>query len=754
MAVVFAAEDLKHRRQVAIKVLKPEISHAIGSKRFLREIETVARLSHPNILPLHDSGEADGLLYFVMPRVREESLRERLRGEERLPLDDVVQIAREVGDALDYAHSQGLVHRDIKPGNILFEAGHAVVTDFGIARAGSEAGESRLTETGLTVGTLAYMSPEQAMGEIELDARTDVYSLGCVVYELLAGELPHTGTSPQAILAKKTLEPAPDVRRVNADIPVTVAAVVRRALESEPSDRYDKPGEFAEALARAATDTAIQEAARLQRRARRLRGFAATAAVALAAVGGWWLSTKVGGPAIERLAVLPITSPMNDPEQEFFVRGIHDALISELGLAGVTVIGRQSVMRYRDTDTPIRDIAQELELDAVVEGSAFLSGDSVAIRVRLVDGESEEQLWAGTYDEEVTNIVAIQRDVTRAIAQEIQFALTPQAEARLTVAEDVDPEVYQAVLQGQFQLSKLTAEGLETALRYFERALRMDPNSAAAHAGVARVWSGRAQNGYVSMDEARPYIEAAVARALELDPELADVHRTVAGTSVWSEWNWERGEAAFERAIQLDPNNAPIRASYSHYLRYVDRDEEARAQIARALELDPFHSRVVGFAGMQLMWDSRFDEAIDLLREQLRVAPNDPIALSNLRTAYHLTGRHEDAIEMWKQFYASLGNDEGVAALERGWEEGGYRGALRAAAETLEVQSQTRFVTPYQIATAYTRAGDTEKALEYLEKAFEAHDPNMPYLTVDRIYDFMRDDPRFQDLIRRMGLPV
>ncbi len=754
MAVVFAAEDLKHRRQVAIKVLKPEIAHAIGSKRFLREIETVAGLSHPNILPLHDSGEADGLLYFVMPLIREESLRDRVQREERLSLDDVIQIAREVGDALDYAHSQGLVHRDIKPGNILFEAGHAVVSDFGIARAGSEAGESRLTETGLTVGTLAYMSPEQAMGEVELDARTDVYSLGCVAYELLAGELPHTGTSPQAVLAKKTLEPAPDIRGINADIPVTVAAVVRKALESEPADRYDTPGQFADALARAATDTAIQEAARVRRRALRLRGFAATAAIALVAAGGWWLSTSVGGPAIERLAVLPVTSPSNDPEQEFFVRGIHDALISELGLAGVTVIGRQSVMKYRDADTPIRDIAQELELDAVVEGSAFLNGDSVAIRVRLVDGQSEEQLWAGTYDEEVTNVVAIQRDVTRAIAQEIQFALTPQAEARLAATPDVDPEAYQAVLQGRFHYTKLTPEGLETALRYFERALEMDPNSAAAHAGVARVWGGRAQNGYVSMAEARPKIEAALARALELDPELADVHHMLAATSVWYEWNWARGEVAFERVLELDPNNAQARAGYSHYLRYVDREEEARTQIARAMELDPFNSQVVGFAGMQLMYDHRFEEAINSLQELLRVAPNDPLALSNLRTAYHLTGLHEEAFEMWRQFYAALGNDEGVAALERGWEEGGYLGALRAAAETLEAQSRTRFVTPYQIATAYTRAGDAEKALEYLEKAFDAHDPNMPYLTVDPIYDFMRDDPRFQDLIRRLGLPV
>jgi len=753
MAVVMAAEDLKHHRPVAIKVLKPELALAIGSDRFLREIEIAAGLSHPNILPVHDSGDADGLLYFVMPLLDEETLRERLRREGRLPLDEAIGISSEVADALDYAHTRGLVHRDIKPGNILFQAGHAVVSDFGIARAVSEAGGARLTETGLAVGTPAYMSPEQATGATELDARTDVYSLGCVLYEMLAGEAPHEDASPQAVLAKKMLGEVPDLRATREDLPATVTEVVRKALETDPADRFATPGQLTEALTHAATDEAIARHARQKRRARRRRALAMAAVVALLAAGGWWLSTMVGAPAIERLAVLPIANSMNDPAQDFFVRGLHDALISELGLAGVTVIGRQSVMKYRDTDTPVREIAPELDLDAVIEGSAILTGDSVSIQVRLVDGRSEAQLWTGSYGEEVRNVMAIYRDVTRTVAREIQFALTPQAEARLAVAPEVDPEAYAAVLQGHFHRAKMTPEGFDTALSYYERALLTDPDNAAAYAGVALVWGGRAQNGYVSMAEASPAMEEAAARALELDDELAAVHDMLASKGVWWDWDWEAGDRAFRRTLELDPSNAHPRATYSHYLYYVDRHEEARAQIERALELDPFDELVQGFYGMTLMYEHRFEEGVAFLEEMLSVSPNNAIALGMLRTAYHMMGRHEEALEIWKQSYASLGNTEGVAALERGWEEAGYSGALRAAAETLEAQSRTRFVTPWQIGTLYARAGEADKALEYLERAYEAHDPNIPYLSVDPIFDFMRDDPRFQALMGRLGLP-
>jgi serine/threonine-protein kinase len=755
MAVVYLAEDVKHRRSVAIKVLRPEVAPALGGERFLREIEIAAQLSHPNILALHDSGEAAGLLYFVMPYVDGESLRDRLVREGTLPLDEAVRVTRQVADALSFAHERGLIHRDVKPENILFHAGHAVVADFGIARAVSDAGGSRLTETGLSLGTVAYMSPEQATGETRLDARTDVYALGCVLYECLAGAPPFPGSTAQAVLARKIVDEVPPLTARQHDVPPTVELVLRRALARDAAQRYATPADLSAALSTAVTATEIERDRRRRRRLRTWRG--AGAALLLVALGGlgWWGTSILSGPAYERLAVLPISNPGNDPAQDYFVEGIHDALITELGLAGVTVIGRQSVMRYRGSDTPIRAIARELGLDAVVEGSATLVGDSsLAVSVRLLDARTEAQLWGGSYDDDIRNVMAIYRDVTREIASQIRLALSPEAEARLRVAAapQVDPQAYEAILQGHFYRSRLTRESLETAQRYFERALEIDPENAAAYAGLATVWGGRAQNGFISVEEARPPAEAAVRRALELGDDLAEVHYTLAGRRTWVDWDWEGAGRAFERALELDPNHAQTRAYYSHYLHYVGRPDEAVAQIERALELDPLDPLVQGLYAMELMYERRFEFAIDRLEEVLRTSPRDPIALSTLRTAYHMTGRHEQAMDIWRRSYE--GDPARLAALERGWEAGGYSGALRAAAEALEAQSETSFVTPWQIGTLYTRAGDAQRALDYLERAFEARDPNLPYLSVDPIFDFMREDPRFQDLMRGLDLPI
>ena len=754
MAVVFLAEDLKHRRSVAIKVLRPEVAPALGGERFLREIEIAAQLSHPNILALHDSGEASGLLYFVMPYVDGESLRDMLTRVGTLPLDEAVRVTTQVADALSYAHERGLIHRDVKPENILFHAGHAVVTDFGIARAVSEAGGSRLTETGLSLGTVAYMSPEQATGEVRLDARTDVYALGCVLYECLAGAPPFAGSTAQAVLARKIVDDVPPLPTRHVDVPPTVEHVVRRSLARDADERFRTPAELSEALGRAITATEIERDRIRTRRARAAR--VAATALLLTGVGGlgWWGTSLLSGPTHQRLAVLPIANGLNDPGQDYFVEGIHDALITELGMAGVTVIGRQSVMRYRGTDTPVRDIARELDLDAVLEGSARLVGDSVAVRVRLLDGRTESQLWAGSYDDEVRNVMSIYRDVTSEIVREIRLALSPEAETRLHVAAapQVDPQVYEAILQGHFYRSRITRESLETAQRYFEFALERDPRSAAAYAGLATVWVARAQNGYVSMAEAEPPREAALRRALELDESLAEVHFTIAATRTWNDWDWEGAGAAFARALELDPSHAQTRAYYAHYLHFMGRHDSATAQVERALELDPLDQLVQSLYAMELMYERRFEFAIDRLEEVLRTSPRDPIALSTLRTAYHMTGRHEQAMDIWRRSYE--GDPMRLAALERGWEAGGYSGALRAAAEALEDQSRTRFVTPWQIGTLYTRAGDAGRALDYLERAFEARDPNLPYLSVDPIFDFMRGEPRFQALIRRLGLPA
>jgi serine/threonine-protein kinase len=378
MATVYLAEDLKHRRQVAIKLLRPELAATLGPERFVREIEIAANLTHPHILPLHDSGEADGFLYYVMPFVEGESLRDRLFREKKLSVPDAVRITDQVASALSYAHERGVVHRDIKPENILLAGDQAIVADFGIARAVEAAGGERLTGTGLAVGTPAYMSPEQAVGDTNVDGRSDVYALGCVVYEMVSGQAPFEGETPQGILAKHAVDTAPSLRTSDPSIPLFLERAVERALAKHPADRFQTASAFAEAL------TSELVVARVGRRRSPWLAISG-ATIVLFAVAALVLSNVLGGPAYERLAVLPPANLMNDPEQEYFVQGVHTALISELQRAGVAVIARTSVLQYENTQKPISEIATELSVDALVEASVLRAGDSVEIEVSLVD---------------------------------------------------------------------------------------------------------------------------------------------------------------------------------------------------------------------------------------------------------------------------------------------------------------------------------------------------------------------------------
>ena len=751
MAVVYLAEDLKHHRRVAIKVLRPELSAAMGPERFLREIEIAARLNHPNILALHDSGEADGVLYFVMPFVEGESLRDRLDREGQLSLDDAVQITCEVGSALGYAHEQGLVHRDIKPENILFQAGHALVCDFGIAKAASEA-RGRLTETGLAVGTLTYMSPEQAVGEEEIDGRTDLYALGCVLHQMLSGEVPFVGPTPQAVLSKKLMGTATDLSTVRPDIPPTVRKVISRVLATAREDRFDTAEALSSALVYAATELAVVEDARRRSRSRIWRTAAMLAGVVAFSVGGWWLSAVVGGPPIRRIALLPLTNTQRDTAQDFFVQGVHEDLVKELTYAGIRVINSNSVRGYAGTDMRIRDIAAELNVDGVIVSSATLEGDRIEVELSLVDGISEESRWIERFQADVTNIVSLYHDVTRAIATEIETELSGEALARLAEAPPVDPQVFEALLQARFQWQKLTEEGINNALDYYALALSRDSTSVEAWIGTARVWGARAQQGLVSGEEALRQGAAAMARAAALDPSASQDPADLAGRRTWLEWNWDGGEAAFLRAIEKDPTDSVNRAYYSQLLFYLGRIDEALEQVELAAELDPFNSLVQGLHAQDLIFLHRYEDAEAVLVRALEREPGAPYPLATLRTTYHLMERHEEAIQAWRESYSSLGDAGALDALNRGYAESGYPTALEFVAELFIERLATEDAAPWQIGTLYTRAGRAEEALHYLELAYEEHDPNMPSLSVDPIFDFLEEEPRFLTMLSGLGL--
>ena len=748
MAVVYLAEDLKHGRSVAVKVLRPELGHELGADRFLREIRIAAGLSHPNILPLFDSGEADGLLYFVMPYVDGETLRHRLDRDTTLPVEDVVRIIGEVGNALARAHEKGVVHRDIKPANILFESGHALVADFGVARAIDAAGGERLTRTGLAVGTPAYMSPEQVAGEASEDARSDVYSLGCLAYEMLAGEPPFTGSSAHAVVAGHIAKPVPSLRKRRPDVPAGLERAIERALAKEPSARFTTTTELVEAMTGAITAEAQRaEEGRAVRR-RWTRSAAVLAVVAVVGGGGWWLTDSLSRPAIERLAVLPAVNITRDPEQDYFVDGVQEALVAELQRAGLSILARQSVLQYRDTDKTILQIAQELGVDALIQLTVGREGDDVVVAVSLLDGRSQLTLWTKSFDAPVEGLLALHRDVSRRIAAEIGRVLAPEAEARLAERPVVDPRALEAVMRGNVHLRTFTPQDLALALQYFESALEIDSLYALAHLGVGSVWGYRAQAGMIPAAEAGPVVQAHLAKALAIDPELPRARWVEAGNSVWRAWDFETGQIQMRRAIQLDPNDAEAQVFYGHLLMILGRWDEAVRQGELAMEIDPLNAFVTGLHGWLLESVGRRDEAIELLTDMLARNPAASFGRAHVANALHRAGRDEEAFALMRRDHASRFGPAVAEALDRGWGEGGFPGASKAAADVLAASGRS----PWTIAQRYAAAGEVESAIDWLEIALEQRDQNMPYVGVISGFQELHDHPRFREVARRVGV--
>jgi serine/threonine-protein kinase len=469
----------------------------------------------------------------------------------------------------------------------------------------------------------------------------------------------------------------------------------------------------------------------------------------------WGYLFFLGGPAYERLAVLPPTNLMNDPEQEYFVQGVHTALISELQRAGVAVIARTSVMRYENTEKLAREIAQELDVDALVELSVFRVGDSVETEVQLVDGGTEQYVGEPiTRGGQLRDVMTLYRNLSRAIASEIQATLTPQAEAILASAREVDPQVYEAYLRGQFHFERLTPSSLEAALEWYERALQRDSTYALAYVGIANVWGARAMMGTESIREAHLQSSTAVRKAWELDSTLAEVQGTAASIRMSQEWDWAGAETAYRRVIELNPNDPVARQSYANLLAILGRPEEARAEMDRAVALDPSNGLVRLFNGTLFMSERRYEDAV---AEYRRARELGSFGIIPVWDALDLMGAYAEAFAELRRWVAEVTEDEEVLdGLDRGYAEGGYRAACRRVADILAARSAATsavWVGSYSVASWYASAREKERTLEWLERAYEEHIPNMPWVGADPLNDFVREEPRFQALLRRMNLP-
>jgi serine/threonine protein kinase/Tfp pilus assembly protein PilF len=765
MGIVYKAEDLKLKRSVALKFLPPHLMDSPDLKeRFLIEAQAAAALNHPNICVIHEVGEDEARPYIAMEFVEGETLKDKLR-KGPLGASDALAIASQVAAGLAEAHGKGIIHRDIKSANIMVTAkGQAKVMDFGLAKL---QGGSSLTRSQTTLGTVAYMSPEQARGG-DLDARTDIWSLGVVLYEALAGKLPFRGDHDQAVIYSILHHEPEPLKRTRPDAPPGLEEIVVQALAKKPGDRYQTMEELREDVE--AVAEGLKPLRARYRPARKIFGIRTVyvygaVVIVLAAILGLnigGLRSKLLGrtapaPAI-RLAVLPFENLSGDPEQDHISDGLTQEMIAQLGRLHpetLSVIAKTSVMHYKKMSTPLDQIGRELNVGYVLEGSAQKEGTRVRITAELVKVKDQTQLWSDSIEREMSGILVLQNEVAQKVAGALALKLLPAEQARLASAKSVNPEAYEACLLGD-HIANLNAADLEAAMRYYELALEHDPDYAPAYAGIAGVWIARQQAGFTLPSEAGPKAKAAARRALELDETLPSAHTMLAAILTWTDWDWEAAGREWEKSIELAPDDAAAHASYSLYLMIVGRRDEAMRQIERAVELDPVTPYVAAVYALDLAVARRYDDSIVQARRALRLEPNHPTASNVLVFALHGSGQHDEAIKAASRYYADRLPDapDIREALERGYAEEGYAGAFRRAAD-VEVSRHVEVPgIAWDAAGNYILAGDTARALDWLEKAIAQHDPNAPFANCLPIWDPVRSDPRFQALLRKMNFPV
>jgi TolB-like protein len=745
MGEVYEARDERLGRCVALKFLPGRFAEDRDAfERFEREARAASSLNHPNICTVHDVGDAGGRPFFVMERLEGTTLKDRIEAG-AMTVDEVIAVGVQIADALAAAHARGIVHRDIKPANIFLTAhGEAKVLDFGLAKLTGERPWVRsasstpreaapvwgggLTTPGATMGTIAYMSPEQARGEA-VDARTDLFSLGVVLYEMATGYRPFRGNSAEQVLtAIKTAKPACPTAS-GCQIAPALERVILKCLEKDPAQRYPSASELHATLSEIRRTRALKT--------RRWVVVSAGAAAAALAAGAYIGRRLIWTPGHVMVAVLPLEDLGRDPEQAYFAAGLHEELISVIGRLypdRLGVIGSSSVRPYTGENKRIDRIGRDLHVTYVVDGSVRREGTRVRISAKLIRVEDEAQVWAETYDRDLTQVLALQSDVAQSVAQGIERTLKPSPQVRLALARPVSPQAYEAYLRGEFA-----------------KAIAIDPGYAQAYAGLAGSLYYRGLFGGGPPREIFERVRRASRKAIELDPTLADPYASLALAEIHTQGRWREAEKEFRHALQLDPSNSHVRHEYAHFLLCLNRTRDSAEECRRAVEVAPFDSMAIGCFGWHELLAGNFPRAVEESRRALALDASNVWALVVMGWGYEQLGRYPEAQSTFKSGKGLL--ELRTAALAHVLARSGNRSGAEQLLSGLLEESKKKFISAYDIAVIHEGLGDVDRAFDWLNKACDEESGFLPYLNVDPRLNPLHGDRRYKDLLSRMGLP-